>query len=81
MLTPKLRKVLFFIEDYSIAHGGIPPSYQEIADSLGIASKGNVHRFIVGLERRGFIARLPDRARSIEVLKLPRETPLTDGHP
>lgn len=70
MLTQKQKDLLILI-DTRIKTVGIPPSYDEMKDSLGLASKSGIHRLITALEERGFIRRLPNKARALEVLKLP----------
>ena len=70
MLTQKQRDLLILI-DKRIKAVGVPPSYDEMKDALGLASKSGIHRLISALEERGFIRRLPNKARAIEVLKLP----------
>ena len=52
---------------------GVPPSYDEMKDTLGLASKSGIHRLITALEERGFIRRLPNKARALEVIKLPED--------
>ena len=68
MLTKK-QKTLLLLIDKKIKETGITPSYDEMKDSLGLASKSGIHRLITALEDRGFIRRLPNKARAIEVLK------------
>jgi repressor LexA len=68
MLTKK-QKILLLLIDKKIKETGITPSYDEMKDSLGLASKSGIHRLITALEERGFIRRLPNKARAIEVLK------------
>jgi repressor LexA len=70
MLTQKQRDLLILI-DKRIKAVGVPPSYDEMKDALGLASKSGIHRLISALEERGFIRRLPNKARAIEVLKVP----------
>lgn len=70
MLTKKQYELLMLI-DQRLKASGIPPSYDEMKDALGLASKSGIHRLITGLEERGFIRRLPHRARALEVLKMP----------
>jgi repressor LexA len=64
-LTQSQAKCLQFIADYQDAHGGIAPSYDEIAQHMGIVSKSGVTRLIDALEDRGRIRRLPGRSRAI----------------
>ena len=70
MLTAKQRELLLFI-DQRLKAGGISPSFDEMREALDLKSKSGVHRLISALEERGFIRRLPNRARALEVLKLP----------
>ncbi len=70
MLTKKQYELLVLI-DRRIKDTGVPPSFDEMKDALGLKSKSGIHRLISGLEERGFIRRLPHRARALEVLKLP----------
>ena len=70
MLTRKQYELLLFIHN-RLKETGIPPSYDEMKDALDLASKSGIHRLITALEERGFIRRLPNRARALEVLKLP----------
>lgn len=74
MLTRKQQELLIFIND-KLNEGGVSPSFDEMKDALGLKSKSGIHRLITGLEERGFIRRLPHRARALEVLRLP-EKPL-----
>ena len=76
MLTRKQFELLRFIEK-KLKETGVSPSFDEMKDALNLRSKSGIHRLITGLEERGFIRRLPHRARALEVLKLPenmRET-------
>ena len=70
MLTAKQRELLLFI-DSRLKDSGISPSFDEMREALDLKSKSGVHRLISALEERGFIRRLPNRARALEVLKLP----------
>jgi repressor LexA len=70
MLTAKQRELLLFI-DSRLKQGGISPSFDEMREALDLKSKSGVHRLISALEERGFIRRLPNRARALEVVKLP----------
>src|ERR1700754_418832 len=70
MLTAKQRELLIFI-DSRLNENGISPSFDEMREALDLKSKSGVHRLISALEERGFIRRLPNRARALEVLKLP----------
>lgn len=66
MLTPKQQQTLTFIEEY-IAHHGFAPSMAEIADGIGIKSRGVVHRYVKALSQAGFLKTLPGRRRNIEL--------------
>lgn len=70
MLTSKQKDLLVLIQE-KLAQNGVPPSFDEMKEALGLKSKSGIHRLITGLEERGFIRRLPHRARALEVLKLP----------
>jgi repressor LexA len=70
MLTAKQRELLLFI-DARLKDDGISPSFDEMREALELKSKSGVHRLISALEERGFIRRLPNRARALEVTKLP----------
>lgn len=70
MLTRKQYELLIFI-DQRLKANGVSPSFDEMKEALDLKSKSGIHRLITGLEERGFIRRLPHRARAIEVLKLP----------
>jgi len=70
MLTRKQQELLLFIHE-RMKEAGIPPSFDEMKDALDLASKSGIHRLITALEERGFIRRLPNRARALEVIKLP----------
>ena len=74
MLTAKQRELLLFI-DRRLHDSGISPSFDEMREALDLKSKSGVHRLISALEERGFIRRLPNRARALEVLKLPEVRP------
>ncbi len=68
MLTKKQLELLIFLEK-KITHSVIPPSFEEMKCALNLKSKSGIHRLITALEERGFLRRLPHRARSIEILK------------
>ncbi len=74
MLTAKQRELLLFIDD-RLKQGGVSPSFDEMREALDLKSKSGVHRLISALEERGFIRRLPNRARALEVVKLPETKP------
>ena len=68
MLTRKQSELLTYLSDHMQQHD-VPPSFDEMRDALGLASKSGVHRLVSGLEERGYIRRLANRARAIEILK------------
>jgi repressor LexA len=70
MLTRKQLELLRFIHE-RLKEAGVPPSFDEMKDALDLRSKSGIHRLISALEERGFIRRLPNRARAIEVIRLP----------
>jgi len=73
MLTEKQKQLLFFIHE-RVQDTGVPPSFDEMKEALSLRSKSGIHRLISALEERGFIRRLPHRARALEILRLPGET-------
>ena len=74
MLTAKQHELLSFIHR-RLEETGISPSFEEMKDALDLRSKSGVHRLISALEERGFIRRLPNRARALEVLRQPENAP------
>jgi repressor LexA len=70
MLTRKQSELLTYIQD-RLKESGVSPSFEEMKDALALKSKSGVHRLISALEERGFIRRLPNRARALEVLRMP----------
>src|SRR5918996_5614093 len=81
MLTRKQHELLIFIRS-RLHESGISPSFDEMKDALGLRSKSGIHRLITALEERGFIRRLPHRARALEVIRVPenvREAPPREG--
>jgi len=70
VLTRKQNELLLFINK-RLNDGGVSPSFDEMKDALRLKSKSGIHRLITGLEERGFLRRLPHRARALQVLKLP----------
>src|SRR5439155_1623283 len=72
MLTRKQHELLMFIHE-RIKESGVSPSFDEMKEALGLASKSGIHRLITALEERGFLRRLPHRARALEVTKLPSQ--------
>ncbi|MGD0633918.1 MAG: transcriptional repressor LexA [Beijerinckiaceae bacterium] len=73
MLTKKQIELLRFINE-RLKESGVPPSFDEMKDALDLRSKSGIHRLIIALEERGFIRRLPNRARALEVLRLPESS-------
>ncbi|MBU2958697.1 transcriptional repressor LexA [Paracoccus sp. 1_MG-2023] len=81
MLTKKQIQLLEFIQR-RMSRDGVPPSFDEMKDALDLRSKSGIHRLVTALEERGFIRRLPHRARALEVLRLPDAlTHLTEDKP
>ena len=70
MLTQKQKELLLFIHE-RLQDEGVPPSFDEMKEALDLKSKSGIHRLITALEERGFLRRLPTRARALEVIKLP----------
>lgn len=70
MLTSKQKELLIFI-NARVKDTGVPPSFDEMKAALDLRSKSGIHRLITALEERGFIRRLPHRARALEIIKLP----------
>lgn len=75
MLTKKQYQLLLFI-DQRLKDVGFSPSFEEMKEALGLRSKSGIHRLITALEERGFLRRLPHRARALEVLRLPENVVL-----
>ncbi|MDJ1156785.1 transcriptional repressor LexA [Chelatococcus sp. SYSU_G07232] len=73
MLTRKQGELLRFIHE-RLRETGVPPSFDEMKEALDLKSKSGIHRLIVALEERGFIRRLPNRARALEVIRLPESS-------
>lgn len=78
MLTQKQKDLLVFINE-RLQDTGVPPSFDEMKDALSLKSKSGIHRLITALEERGFIRRLPHRARALEVLKMPGDQEQSAG--
>ncbi len=78
MLTKKQYELLVFI-NRRLIDAGVSPSFDEMKDALGLRSKSGIHRLITGLEERGFVRRLPHRARALEVLRVPSSLGRNDG--
>ena len=70
MLTKKQRDLLIMIHE-RLAQGEVAPSFDEMREALGLKSKSGIHRLISALEERGFLERLPNKARALHVRKLP----------
>ncbi|KAA5604306.1 transcriptional repressor LexA [Roseospira marina] len=79
MLTRKQYELLVFLDE-RLSGSGVAPSFEEMKDALGLRSKSGIHRLISALEERGFIRRLPHRARALEILRRPGE-PAADPAP
>tara|TARA_Y100000590_G_scaffold395727_1_gene475933 strand:- start:226 stop:906 length:681 start_codon:yes stop_codon:yes gene_type:complete len=77
MLTKKQKNLLLFINK-KLRSSGVSPSYEEMKESLHLKSKSGIHRLISALEERGFIRRLPHKARALEVIKLPETASAND---
>jgi repressor LexA len=75
MLTKKQHELICFIAD-RLNGTGVSPSFEEMKDALDLKSKSGVHRLISALEERGFLRRLPNRARALEVVKMPERADL-----
>jgi repressor LexA len=86
MLTRKQQELLLYIHQH-VLRDGVPPSFEEMKEALNLKSKSGIHRLISALEERGFIRRLPNRARALEIVKMPEAlmkqgaTPLHALHP
>ena len=70
MLTSKQKDLLIYIHK-CVQETGVPPSFDEMKEALDLRSKSGIHRLITALEERGFVRRLPHRARALEIIKLP----------
>jgi repressor LexA len=79
MLTKKQSDLLRFIHE-RLKETGVPPSFEEMKDALDLRSKSGIHRLILALEERGFIRRLPNRARALEVIRLPEAATAPTPH-
>ena len=77
MLTKKQKNLLLYINK-KLRASGVSPSYEEMKDSLNLKSKSGIHRLISALEERGFIRRLPHKARALEVIRLPETASAND---
>lgn len=73
MLTRKQIELLRYINE-KLQETGVPPSFDEMKEALSLKSKSGIHRLILALEERGFIRRLPNRARALEVIRLPEQS-------
>jgi len=73
MLTRKQHELLTYLQRYLSEHG-VAPSFDEMKEAVSLRSKSGIHRLITGLEERGFVRRLPHRARAIEILRLPEDS-------
>ena len=81
MLTNKQRDLLLLIHD-RMSKTSVAPSFEEMKEAIGLKSKSSVHRLISALEEKGFLRKIPQRARAIEVKKLPEQlAPLKNVRP
>ena len=80
MLTEKQSELLRFIH-LRLQRTGVPPSFDEMKEALDLRSKSGIHRLIMALEERGFIRRLPNRARALEIIRLPEATAPAEPRP
>ena len=78
MLTRRQHDLLMFIHR-STQIAGVGPSYHEMKVALGMKSKSGIHRMVIALEQRGFIHRLPNHARAIEILRMPDGSASTEA--
>jgi repressor LexA len=78
MLTAKQKELLMFIHE-RLKETGVPPSFDEMKEALDLKSKSGIHRLITALEERGFVRRLPHRARALEIVRLPESVVQTVG--
>ena len=79
--TPGQLRLLRFVAGYQLARNGVSPSFNEMARGLQLASRGQIVRYLEGLEERGWIRRLPRRARAIDLLAPPTLPRAPDGAP
>ena len=79
MLTKKQHELLLFLEE-RISQSGVTPSFEEMKKKVGLKSKSGIHRLISALEDRGFINKLPFKARAIEIIKSPNTKSKSSGH-
>ena len=79
MLTKKQHELLLFLEE-RISQSGVTPSFEEMKKKVGLKSKSGIHRLISALEDRGFIKKLPFKARAIEIIKSPNTKSKFSGH-
>ena len=79
MLTKKQHQLFLFLEE-RISQSGVTPSFEEMKNKVGLKSKSGIHRLISALEDRGFIKKLPFKARAIEIIKSPNTKSKSSGH-
>lgn len=72
-LTTAQAELLYFIRQHTERTGGVAPSFEDMKQHLGLASKSGIHRLICALVERGHLRRIPNRARALEVLDVPTE--------
>ena len=80
MLTTKQKELLMFIHE-RLKETGVPPSFDEMKEALDLRSKSGIHRLITALEERGFVRRLPHRARALDVVRLPEDQSAKTAQP
>jgi len=80
MLTRKQHELLRYINE-RLKESGVPPSFDEMKEALNLRSKSGIHRLITALEERGFIRRLPNRARALEIVRLPESSTPAPARP
>lgn len=69
MITPRQRQTMLYLQDYMAASGGVPPSFDEICEHLGVVSRSAAHRLVHGLAERGYLKLNPHYPRSLVVLR------------
>ena len=79
MLTEKQHQLLSFLIEHQAEHD-ISPSFDEMREAVGLASKSGIHRLISGLQERGYIRKLANRARAIEILRHPGAATLPENN-
>jgi len=77
MLTRKQKQLLDYINQQILETEGVSPSFEEMRTFMNLKSKSGIHRLVTALEARGFIRRIPNCARAIEILRMPQNGSLT----